>query len=391
MNKKGFTLIELLAVIIILGILMIIAIPSVTKYISDSRKSAYVDTAKQVANATKNLVNSGKIEMYNTNITYFVPSSCIKIENGEKAKSPYGDFIADKTYVVVTYDGVGFNYYWVSLDEAGIGVKTATSIDKLDESLIETDLTPTDINTSLGIDGRKNIRIYNADCSGYIDDVSQMPFSLTSGKSSLEIGDEVCIDTECFNIIAINGDNITLLAKHNLYVGKVYNTSHSFIRMISESDPNYLKQVPEELISDGTNYVYGATEYSSTNYWNKPENTYPMNIYDPTKNTKPTYNNDSYISCDSNCSIIYFVQEYEKVLRSKGASITEVRLPNKNDISSLSDKSFIQTSEGAFWIGTASNSDSVNIFHGYIGSFRYTAYSTTGVRIVVEIKKSSIK
>ena len=46
MNKKGFTLIELLAVIIILGILMIIAIPSVTKYISDSRKSAYVDTAK---------------------------------------------------------------------------------------------------------------------------------------------------------------------------------------------------------------------------------------------------------------------------------------------------------------------------------------------------------
>ena len=36
-NKKGFTLIELLAVIIILGVLMIIAIPSVTQYISNSR------------------------------------------------------------------------------------------------------------------------------------------------------------------------------------------------------------------------------------------------------------------------------------------------------------------------------------------------------------------
>lgn len=33
-KKNGFTLIELLAVIIILGILMIIAIPSITKYIS---------------------------------------------------------------------------------------------------------------------------------------------------------------------------------------------------------------------------------------------------------------------------------------------------------------------------------------------------------------------
>ena len=35
-NKKGFTLIEALAVIIILGILIIIAVPSVTKYINST-------------------------------------------------------------------------------------------------------------------------------------------------------------------------------------------------------------------------------------------------------------------------------------------------------------------------------------------------------------------
>ncbi len=45
LNKKGFTLIELLAVIVILGILMIIAVPAVSRYISDSRKQAYVDIA----------------------------------------------------------------------------------------------------------------------------------------------------------------------------------------------------------------------------------------------------------------------------------------------------------------------------------------------------------
>ena len=37
MNKKGFTLIELLAVIIILGIVLLIAVPSVSRIINDTR------------------------------------------------------------------------------------------------------------------------------------------------------------------------------------------------------------------------------------------------------------------------------------------------------------------------------------------------------------------
>ena len=41
-SKKGFTLIELLAVIIILGVLLLIAVPTVSKYIEDSRKNAYI-------------------------------------------------------------------------------------------------------------------------------------------------------------------------------------------------------------------------------------------------------------------------------------------------------------------------------------------------------------
>ena len=90
-KKKGFTLIELLAVIIILGILMIIAIPSVTKYISDSRKNAYIDTAKEIVSGARNVVNEGKLEMYDTNTTYYIPYSCISTENAKK--TPYGEFV----------------------------------------------------------------------------------------------------------------------------------------------------------------------------------------------------------------------------------------------------------------------------------------------------------
>lgn len=52
-NSKGFTLIELLAVIVILGILMITAIPAVTKYINSSKKSTFADSAGAYINAAR--------------------------------------------------------------------------------------------------------------------------------------------------------------------------------------------------------------------------------------------------------------------------------------------------------------------------------------------------
>lgn len=48
MNKKGFTLIELLAVILILGIIALIAIPTVNSVILESRIGAWKATANQI-------------------------------------------------------------------------------------------------------------------------------------------------------------------------------------------------------------------------------------------------------------------------------------------------------------------------------------------------------
>lgn len=53
-NNKGFTLIEILAVIIILGIILVISIPSVTKLIVSSKKQAYKKNEDILAIAGKN-------------------------------------------------------------------------------------------------------------------------------------------------------------------------------------------------------------------------------------------------------------------------------------------------------------------------------------------------
>ena len=164
-NKKGFTLIELLAVIIILGVLMIIAIPAVTEYISSSRKSAYITTASRYIDGVRNKINAAEIPVYDKETTYYIPGSCVSMEKG--GKSPYGDW--EEYYVVVTYDGTSYDYYWTSRDETNTGIYL-TYQDLLDVDRIENNVTS--ISTNIGVGDREKIIVLKDSCD--INDAEEM-------------------------------------------------------------------------------------------------------------------------------------------------------------------------------------------------------------------------
>ena len=326
MKNKGFTLIELLAVIIILGILMIIAIPSVTKYISDSRKNAYIDTAKEIIGGARNLVNEGRLEMYDTDSTYYIESSCIKTENA--SKSPYGDFT--KAYVVVTYDGKGYTYYWTSVDDAGQGIKNLIRVDKLDVDNIESDLLSDDVKTNRGIDGRSKTVVISKqnNCQKEGENQAEVPINGETGeivpitypngkdKPDLEVGDLVKIGTEEFYVISNDGTNVVLLSHYNLNVGTW--TNPEGLIGIQNSKANGID-------GGSTGLAYGSVSINM-NYWEGHVGEgldYPGIIcweYSYLAGTKCAYVFDSHSGAQG------YIDYYKEYLSDFGAKIKEARL-----------------------------------------------------------------
>lgn len=157
-KKNAFTLIELLSVIIILGILMLIAVPSVTEYITSSRKNAFVTTAAAYITAVRNKVNQGEeLKLYDENVFYFVQvgpnkdNSIVFLEKG--GSSPFNN-TWDYAYVGVVYSGSGFSYYFMGKDASGQEIELISEDDLLREKKDRVSLTETDFKAMYNLQGK---------------------------------------------------------------------------------------------------------------------------------------------------------------------------------------------------------------------------------------------
>ena len=133
-NNKGFTLIELLAVIVILAVLLAIAIPAVSKYINDAKKSTFIQNAQSYAKAARSEAMIGTYQLtINSGEGNLIKFTTLQtaLENGGITSSYGGTFDDSYSYVVIVNEGTAeaprYIYYISARDSKGYGIGTIAS------------------------------------------------------------------------------------------------------------------------------------------------------------------------------------------------------------------------------------------------------------------------
>lgn len=105
-KKNGFTLVELLAVIVVLALIMVIAIPSVLDVMNQARKNSFVEYCQKVIPAVQT--------QYVADAQSTIPGRGIYVYNiNEDIGSLYQG--AYKGYVVVDATDVDKPRYWITI------------------------------------------------------------------------------------------------------------------------------------------------------------------------------------------------------------------------------------------------------------------------------------
>ena len=209
-------------------------------------------------------------------------------------------------------------------------------------------------------------------------------------------GDEVNIGDEHFYIVTIGTNKYALLAKYNLYVGRIYTNGEYTTIQTTANGYGLQSKYAKGVLSNNNSYAVGTVPFSGSKYWwdNGIKEKYGTN----TNYNNDIYDSDYISSSGSNYSIAYYVQDYlSKLQLNYSATIIKARLLTYNEAYSYGCRigstyscpsSFLTTS--SYWVGTAGQHDnnSVVIYINSSNRFDVAGYTTLnnfGVRPVIEV------
>lgn len=166
--------------------------------------------------------------------------------------------------------------------------------------------------------------------------VKQKPYVAKLMSGSLdEVGSEICIENECFNIISNNGVYISMLAKYNLYTG--YECASSDLTSCTpygEEATGIQNSTMLGKIDDTTFPKKGVIKFADSPYWSDTASSSKIDVF----NSKTFFYND--------------VMNYKNKLEQMGADILAARLLSYYEYQSVYN-SFDWIYNTSFWLGTS--------------------------------------
>lgn len=114
-NKKAFTMIELIIVIIIIGVILVFAIPNIVATMERNKKDAIAVSAKDFIEKTRNCIIEGKrlsatltCGYPTTSATYYLKD--IDVNNQIQRSAAGDEYDRDHSTVTVTKNGDVYEY-----------------------------------------------------------------------------------------------------------------------------------------------------------------------------------------------------------------------------------------------------------------------------------------
>ena len=363
MKKKGFTLIELLAVIVVLAIIALIATPIVLNTIKKSTKGAAERSAENYVSAVETAVATSLLGNNKIEDGLYTINSDGNITNG------------DNTYTIE-----------VSGNKPKSGSITIENGQVVKSS--QTKLTIGDYQVTYD----NNNKIVASEKS------TIKPCTVISGDGT-NVGDEIACGTEHFYVMSNDGNNITMLAKYNLKVGRIYTSSSEYTEIPTTEEGYGLQNSEMKGWVDSGYPSKGTVAFSESRYWTDTPDVNYGNLLEKYGTEYPAY------VYDENSTLYPYVENYETYLKGSGVSSATAQLMSYEQAVSLGCDPDIDACSGEFggtapswvysttyWLGSLDDSSYVWDVNS-IGEFNSVVFSrgrSVGARPVIIISISEI-